>query len=146
MKRILAAMLAMVLAGAAREARANEPLAYMVIVNAAVKTPSVSKADVRDLFAKKLTRWPDDGAVTPFDLTPNAPLRAAFSAAVYNKSPQAVLSEWRQRIFTGQGTPPREVKDEASMIAAVAATAGGLGYVRVGTALPPQVRILTVGN
>ncbi len=144
-KLSLALMVALMLA-TADAAHADEPPAFVVIANAGVKAQSLSVADLRALFAKKTSRWPDDVLVTPFDLAPSSPIRASFSASVHGKTPQAVLSEWRQRIFTGQGTPPREVKDDATMIAAVAATPGALGYVKAGTALPPQVHAIAITN
>jgi ABC-type phosphate transport system substrate-binding protein len=138
---VAAALLAM-----ADQARADEAPAFVIIAHAGVKAQGITKADARALFTKKTTRWSNDVPVTPFDLVPTSPVRAAFSTSIHGKSPQAVLSEWRQRIFTGQGTPPREVKDDPAMIAAVAATPGALGYVKAGTPLPPQVHAIAVSD
>lgn len=140
--RITLALASLLLCGAAKAD--TQPAGYMVIVNAAVKNQTASKDEVRALFAKKVTRWSDDVLVTPFDLAPTNPARAQFSEGIHGKSPQAVLQEWRRLIFTGTGTPPREVKDDAAMIAAVAATPGSIGYVKAGTALPPQVHSIAV--
>jgi ABC-type phosphate transport system substrate-binding protein len=146
-KRLTFFALVATMLGLAGKARADAPpAAFVLIVNAGVKAQTLTKADVRAMFAKKTTRWADDMLVTPFDLIPASPVRSAFSEAIFNKSPQTVLSEWRQRIFTGQGTPPREVKDDASMIATVAATPGALGYVTAHTPLPPQVHAITISE
>ena len=144
MGRVALATLVLTALLTTRAAHAVEPPAYVLIANATVKLTSVSKGDVRAIFAKKMTRWLDDAGITPFDLTVGDQTRVAFSSAVLGKSPQAILSEWRQRIFTGQGTPPRELKDDASMIAAVAATPGAIGYVHSAIALPPQVHVVVV--
>lgn len=116
----------------------------LVVVNAANPVTSLPREQVSRMFLKKLTRWPDGGAVLPADLAIDAPVRAQFTEAVIGKSVATVRAYWHARIFTGRDLPPPQKGTEGDVLAFVAANAGAIGYVSPNAALPPSVRALAV--
>jgi len=119
-------------------------VAVKVIVNVQAKVTQLKKADVRAMFLKKVTRWKDGTLVVPLDLPAASPVRDAFTQNVLEMTKAALTAQWRQRIFTGQGVPPKEVVDDATMISVVAATPGAIGYVRAETTVPANVTVVTI--
>lgn len=116
-----------------------------VIVNAKGPFDALKRSDVEAIFLKKLTRV-KDVTVVPFDQPVDAPIRQRFSEAMLQRSPRAVHAYWQQRLFSGQGVPPRDLRDDGAAIAAVAATPGGVAYVAVETALPDSVKAISVAE
>jgi ABC-type phosphate transport system substrate-binding protein len=68
-------------------------------------------------------------AVTPADQKEGSPLRKAFYESVIGQTEEEVKAYRTEMVFTGKGTPPREVVDDAAMKAYVAATPGAIGYI-----------------
>jgi hypothetical protein len=64
-------------------------------------------------------------------------LEQAFSSIFLNeiqvnivgRSSTQVSAYWSKLVFTGKGVPPKEVADDAAVIAAVAADASAIGYI-----------------
>ena len=52
-----------------------------------------------------------------------------FNREVLNKSSTQVKAYWSKLIFTGKGTPPKEVSGDAEVIAAVSSEATAVGYI-----------------
>jgi ABC-type phosphate transport system substrate-binding protein len=117
---------------------------YKVIVNAQAKVSQLKKSELRAIYLKKLTRWKDDTLITPFDLPVASPVRDAFTQGALEMTKASLISQWRQRIFTGQGVPPKELADDAAMMTVVTATPGAIGYVRADTPVSPTVVVLTI--
>jgi ABC-type phosphate transport system substrate-binding protein len=126
------------------QARADEKPKFVVIVHASSRVTDLSRNELKAIYLKKTTRWKDDTPATPFDLLVDAPVRDSFSTAVLDKGARLVQTEWRQRIFAGLGTPPRELRDDATVVATIAATPGAIGYVAASTALPATVRVVNL--
>ncbi len=55
--------------------------------------------------------------------------RIEFEQKVLKKSASQIKAYWSKRVFSGKGKPPKEVDNDAAVIAFVAANAGAIGYV-----------------
>ena len=120
---------------------------YQVIAHPSVPVSSMPAKDLSPLFLKKVTTWQKWGnalKVVPFDLTAETAARATFSKDVHGKAVSAIKSYWQQQIFSGRGIPPMEVASDTEMMAAVARTPGGVGYVNSETPLSGGVKRLTL--
>lgn len=118
---------------------------YQVIVHAGNATTSLPKATVSKMFLKQVKAWPTGGAaVAPADLDRGAAARGAFSTAVHGRSVANVEEYWLQQVFAGKDEPPAAHKDDAAVIAYVAANPGAIGYVSAAATLPATVKKLTV--
>lgn len=125
MKRALAlaTLSFLVWTGAAQAAQ------FKVIVNRAVKSDSLTKQQVSDLFLKKTVKWADATPVAAVDQPDSSAVREAFSKEIHGKPASAVKSYWNKQIFSGRDLPPLEKKTDADVVAYVRATAGAIGYV-----------------
>jgi hypothetical protein len=65
----------------------------------------------------------------PINLLEKNPIRDEFYSKACKKEPSQVRSIWGKLIFTGTGTPPKEVDSGESMKKQVAADPGTVGYI-----------------
>lgn len=129
---------AILLAGAATGA----PPAFRVIVNPANPVSSLSRAELSDLFLKKVTGWSGGGRALPVDQE-EGDTRESFTREIHQRSPSAVRAFWQQRIFSGSDVPPPEREGDAEVLAFVRMHAGAIGYVS-SSAPTDRVKILDV--
>jgi ABC-type phosphate transport system substrate-binding protein len=108
---------------------------YVVIVHPATSVSRLDRKFVEEIFLRRVTRWPDDTPIKPVDLGPDARARIRFSEDVLSRSVASVRSYWQQRIFSGQGIPPPELPDDATVVSYVLSHPGAIGYVAAGTVL-----------
>ncbi len=67
-----------------------------------------------------------------------------FSRDVLNKRVSSVEEFWMRMIFSGRGSPPRELNDDQAVIAFVANNPGAIGYVSDQATLNTRVKTLVV--
>ncbi|HEX4911845.1 MAG TPA: phosphate ABC transporter substrate-binding protein [Permianibacter sp.] len=90
---------------------------------------SLSSEDVQRLFLGKLKSFPGGGEATPVNQKEGQPAREQFNQAVLNKSESQLKAYWSQLVFTGKGTPPKELDNDDAIKALVASTPGAIGYI-----------------
>lgn len=142
---VLAALVCAALTTGWRGLRAQER-GFVVIVNAANNTTTLTADELAHLFLKKTVRWPGGSAVVPVDQSPSSRVRAAFSTAVLEKSVGAVQAYWQTMIFSGRGVPPSELASDEAVVSFVRATPGAVGYVSPSTPLGGGVHAVRVTN
>ena len=106
-----------------------------VIVNASNAVARLDHRFVADAFLKKRTRWDDDVAIQPADLSQKSGVRDRFSHEVLERDVASVRRYWAQQVFSGHGVPPPELASEADVVKYVAAHPGAIGYVGAGASL-----------
>ena len=97
--------------------------AEVVIITSANATAAPSIEQVCQVFLGKLK------SPTPITLAEQNPTRDEFYAKACKKDPAQVRAMWGKLIFTGTGTPPKEVASSADMKKAVAANPASVGYL-----------------
>ena len=80
--------------------------------------------------------------VTPINQNGNSETATNFNQVVLNKSSSQVKAYWSKLVFTGKGTPPKELDGDAAVIAAVSADANAIGYINA-AAVTTDVKVLT---
>jgi ABC-type phosphate transport system substrate-binding protein len=95
----------------------------VVIVNPKFAAASMTEDEVAQIFLGKST------VLTPVDQAESAPIRAEFYKKVTDKEPSQVKAIWSKLVFTGKGTPPKDVGTAADVKKAVAADPKMIGYV-----------------
>ena len=90
---------------------------------------TLSSEDVQRLFLGKLKSFPGGGEATPVNQKEGQPAREQFNQAVLNKSESQLKAYWSQLVFTGKGTPPKELDNDDAIKALVASTPGAIGYI-----------------
>jgi len=105
---------------------------FQLIVHPSNPTASVDRRFVTEVFLKKRTRWSDDQAIRPVDLSPQSVTRRRFSKDALKRSVEAVRSYWRRIVFSGRGVPPPELDADQDIVSFVRKHRGAIGYVSLG--------------
>jgi ABC-type phosphate transport system substrate-binding protein len=134
----LVLMTALVLGAASLSVAADE---FVVIVHPSVAGQSIRRSSLAALFLQKATRWGDESLAVPVDQSGTSAVRKSFSDSVLGMPVGAALQYWQKQMFVqSQLRPPTVKGSDAEVIAFVAKTAGAVGYVSKGLALPPGVK------
>lgn len=100
----------------------------LVITQPQTTLKDLSIKRLENIFLRKTllndsgTRW------IPLNLSPEHPLRQAFSQSLFKKRPEALESYWNEQYFQGI-TPPYVVASEEAMLRFVTSTPGAIGYI-----------------
>lgn len=100
----------------------------LIITRPETALKDISIKRLENIFLRKTllnssgTRW------IPLNLSPEHPLRQAFSLSLFNKRPEAMESYWNEQYFQGI-TPPYVVASEEAMLRFVTSTPGAIGYI-----------------
>jgi ABC-type phosphate transport system substrate-binding protein len=90
---------------------------------------ALDQAEIARLFTGRGTTFNNGSKATPFNLAESAPARTEFDTKVLNKSSSQMKAFWSKLVFTGKGSPPKELPSDAEMKAAVAADTTAIGYI-----------------
>ena len=104
-------------------------MADIAVVVHPSNTNAVSADDLNRLFLGRMSSFADGSKATPFNLTEGAAIRDEFDSKVLNRSSSQLKAYWSKLVFTGKGTPPKELADDAAVKAAVAADPTAVGYI-----------------
>lgn len=114
----------------------------VVIAHPASSTPSLTKAELQDIFTGRKTRWTSGGAIVPVLVEVQA-THEGFLATYVQKTPAQFDTWWKKQIFTGKASPLRSMKTERDVVDFVSRTDGAIGYVSKG-AVTDAVRAVTI--
>ena len=92
-------------------------------------TEERDKKSIENIFLGKTKTFPGGAQAVPVNLDSAMPLRETFDTKVLGKSSSQLKSYWSQKVFTGKGTPPKEVTSGAEMIKLVASNPNIIGYI-----------------
>lgn len=99
-----------------------------VVVNPA-NANAVSADDLNRLFLGRSASFADGSKATPLNLAEGQAARAEFDSKVLNRSAAQLKAYWSKLVFTGKGTPPKELADDSAVKVAVAADSSAIGYI-----------------
>jgi ABC-type phosphate transport system substrate-binding protein len=106
---------------------------YKVVVASSNPLVSIERGELAKIFLKNVTRWKDGREIAPVDQSGRSGVRTEFTKDVLEKAGMsrisAVESYWQQQIYSGRGVPPPVKATDAEVVAFVAASPGGIGYV-----------------
>jgi ABC-type phosphate transport system substrate-binding protein len=104
-----------------------------VIVSSNNSNANISAADISKVFLGKSKSFPDGSQAIAIDQDDNRAARKEFNDKVLGKSSSQLKSYWSRLIFTGKGTPPKQVANDAAVKAAVAGNPAMIGYIDAST-------------
>ena len=112
-------------------AMANDIKSSEVVVVVAARSPleSLSQAALTDVFLGRTSRFPDGRPAVPVDLREGSAARAEFYETYLGRSVAQIKAHWSKIVFTGRGSPPREVADGLEMRRLVAQDPRAIGYL-----------------
>lgn len=108
---------------------ANASAEVVVIVNPKNPAASLTAEQVAAMYLGNATTFPGGGPVALADQPEAAGIRGHFYQKATGRSVAQVRATWARIMFTGKGTPPKELKSDADVKAFVAADSKAIGYV-----------------
>jgi len=90
---------------------------------------TLGKTEISRVFLGKMKSYPGGGAAVPINLKEGAGTRANFEKAVLKKSSSQIKAYWSKLVFTGKGTPPKEVASDHEVITLIKTNPNLIGYV-----------------
>ena len=113
-----------------------------IIVNPDSGMTKASISDVKQLFLGKRNEI-DRQPARALDQAEGSSVRDEFYEKVVSKTGSQLNAYWSRLIFTGKGTPPDKVDDDAEVIEAVADEEDLVGYVTP-SAVDESVKVILV--
>jgi ABC-type phosphate transport system substrate-binding protein len=142
MSRALASAFVLSLAAPALLTAAED---FVVIVHPSVAGASIRRPDLAAVFLRKAARWGSGSLAIPVDQSGTSAVRRSFSEAVLGMPVATAVQYWQKQMFEANPLRPPAVKgSDAEVIAFVAKTEGGVGYVSKTATLPPGVKAVAV--
>ncbi len=103
-------------------------LPIAVIVNPD-NTNTLDQKAIAKLFLGKKKSFPDGSKATPIDQKTGSASKGVFVKAVLKKSNKQFKAYWAKQVFTGKGTPPKELGSDTAVKEYVANNVGAIGYI-----------------
>lgn len=100
-----------------------------VIVHPSAGIDSLTEDDVARLFLGKAKSFPNGTQAVPVNQDEGSPVREMFNEGVTKKNASQYKAYWSQLVFTGKGTPPKDVGGNAEVKSLIAANPNMIGYV-----------------
>ncbi len=100
----------------------------VVIVHPDVADEALSDDDLRGIFWGDRTRWRNGDRIAMV-LPSRSPIRDAFLETHIGRTDAQFRNHWRRIVFTGRGQMPREIEEEADLLAYVANTPGAVSFI-----------------
>lgn len=111
-----------------------------VVVSAGSEVSSLSRSELINIFMGRYRRLPNGDTAYPVDLEP---LKSRFYRQLLGKDLAEINSYWARLMFSGQASPPVQVRDQAEMVAYVRRNPGALGFVDANE-VPDDLRVVLV--
>ena len=89
---------------------------------------SIGEEDVQRLFLGKSKSFSGGGDALPIN-SKETGSRDQFNQNLLGKNESQVKAYWSQLVFTGKGTPPKELDSDDAVKAFVAANPNAIGYI-----------------
>lgn len=90
---------------------------------------TLTKDDVARIYTGRSNNFPDGSAAVPVNLADAIALRIEFDDKALGRSSSQVKAYWSKLVFTGKGTPPKEVATSAEVLQLVKTNPSIIGYV-----------------
>lgn len=103
--------------------------AGILIVAHPANSNTINAEDLKRLYTGKASSFASGDTAVPLNLTDDNTVRAQFDQKALGRSSSQVKAYWSKLVFTGKGTPPKEVGSEAEIVKLVSSNPNLLGYV-----------------
>ena len=114
-----------------------------IVVVAGAKSPAtaLTREQTSALFLGKSTQLPGAGIPVLIDQPESVDARQIFYTKVTEKTPAQVKAVWSRLVFSGKGSPPKEVANSAEVKKLVNANPDAIGYIEK-SAVDTTVKVL----
>ena len=91
------------------------------------------KNAIQRIFLGKTRAFPGGEEALPLSLRETTVASADFTRSVLAKTPKQLKSYWAKMVFTGKGTPPKQMDSSKQIIDLVSNNPNFIGFVKAGT-------------
>ena len=120
----LTALLALILASGA--------FAEVSVIVHPSNASALDKDAISRIFLGKTRGFPGGGDAIPVSFKDGSATSKEFTKSVLKKSPKQLKAYWAKMIFTGKGTPPKQLELDSEMVDLVSKNPSFIGYVASG--------------
>jgi ABC-type phosphate transport system substrate-binding protein len=92
-------------------------------------TTALDKSALERIYMGKTNNFNNGRAALPINASKGNVTRAEFNKLVIERSEAQINAYWSKLLFTGKGTPPKELATDQEIIATVSANEDAIGYV-----------------
>lgn len=92
-------------------------------------TSVIDKKNINRIFMGKIREFSDGSAIIPIIQSKEVTLTEEFNEKIIKKSAKQIKAYWAKALFTGKGTPPKEVDNDLAMIKLIASNPNLIGYI-----------------
>jgi ABC-type phosphate transport system substrate-binding protein len=90
---------------------------------------NITQKDAQRIYLGKSKKFPDGLEALPVNLPKGSQTVDSFNGDFLGRNTSQVTAYWSKLVFTGKGTPPRELDSVADMIQLVSTNRNAIGYV-----------------
>ncbi len=101
----------------------------VVIVNSSVTLTTLSRNQLRAIFALRLKVWPNGEAIRVHVFPSESAIHQRFCVHLLRIFPYQLQRVWDRLLYSGLGQAPHVVRDAREMEDSVAALRGAIGYL-----------------
>lgn len=103
--------------------------AEVVVVVHPSNGASLDKKSVQRIFLGKEKKYSDGKEAIPINQVPTSGVRESFDTVTLGRNSSQVAAYWSKLVFTGKGIPPKELDNDAAVLAIVADNPNAIGYI-----------------
>ena len=100
-----------------------------VVVGAKSDIGTLNAEQVSSIYLGKSDKFPNGSTALPLDQTSGSPIRGLFYDKVTGKSEAQVKAAWSRLVFSGKGTPPKEISSSSEVKKLVSSNPSTIGYI-----------------
>jgi ABC-type phosphate transport system substrate-binding protein len=97
-------------------------------------TTALDKNSIQRIYLGKTRAFPGGGEAVPISLNEGSGAEDEFIQNVLGKSAKQLKAYWAKMVFTGKGTPPRQISSAEEMVKLITANPNLIGFVPAGSA------------
>jgi len=101
----------------------------LVVVNPRAGVEALSKSELVNIYMGRQKVLDGDYTAFPLDIKGSNEVKVVFYDRLLQKRLAEINSYWARLIFSGQGSPPRQLDDFTQIRSAIKANVGAIGYL-----------------
>ena len=114
-----------------------------LVVGASNETKTMTMDQASSMYLGKSNTFPGGATALLLDQPAGSALRTTFYEKLTGKNEAQVKAGWSRLVFSGKGTPPKELSNSADVKKMVSANPNTIGYIEK-SALDSSVRALLI--
>ncbi len=109
-------------------------LAEVVLIVHPENNSSFNASSISKIFLGKVKSFENGTKITLYSLPEGNAITDEFNQSALGRDSTQLKAYWSKLVFTGKGTPPKEIESESAIIAEIAKDPSGIGFVSAGAA------------